>query len=353
MVLKGDTSLKGALAALDASLTLRLKADLKTTGELLLAAARQARINRDLAVVESISDWVTTYLPDTAFAESARYQKAYCLHKRGGTPEARLLLERAVELASPAYKPRTILTLAGTYLDTGHINEAEPMFREALRASQGSDALSDLQTLRNLAITSAMRGDHRVALSLLVSLVPTAQALGTLYPADFLSHLNSLAIELGEVGRVDEANRVIDSVLRSQLAKNRPQWHHTKTELATKPRLCFAPFALALGYPVPPAVELVEQEPEQLEVPPKADPSATFVNRSASAASETLQKLKLFRRRNPPRASLLCGLPGRASRTTTRNPGHLRSKPGAESEKQGYAVSPPARAPPSSDQNRL
>ena len=344
LVLKGDSSLKSVLATFDVCLRLNCKADREKAGRYLLGVARQARVNRNTDAVETISDWIAERLPETVFAHTARYHKAHCFHRRGSTETARLLLHEAIALAAPAYKPRAILTLAATYLDASDTTEGADLCVAALRASRGTDVLSDLQALRNIAVTHAIRGDHKTALAMLESLLPTARTLNIWYPADFLCHLNSLAIELGEVGRVEEANRVIDSVLRSPFAKNRPQWHDTRVELATKPRLVFTPFTLALGSVAEPE-ETRTEDRRHLE-PPVALTVATDVkqesrrrhSQQAATRNRCIDDLKISR----DSAIVLFPIGTEPSMRSAAVLPVLQ----AAAARLAYAIFPPARAPP-------
>ncbi|MGH9824697.1 MAG: tetratricopeptide repeat protein [Blastocatellia bacterium] len=248
-------------------------------------------------------------------------------------------------MAAPAYKPRAILTLAATYLDAGDASESAALCVEALRASRGTDVLSDLQALRNIAVTQAIRGDHKAALAMLESPLPTARSLNVWYPADFLCHLNSLAIELGEVGRVEEANRVIDLVLRSPFAKNRPQWHDTKVELATKSRLVFTPFTLAIGARA--ETEEARTEDRQHLEPSIALTVATDVqqesgrprSQEAAGRNRRIEELKT----SPDSAIGLFPIGTQSSMRSAAILPVLQAEPA----RLGYAISPPARAPPS------
>ncbi|MGH9762770.1 MAG: hypothetical protein ACREAC_18260, partial [Blastocatellia bacterium] len=96
--------------------------------------------------------------------------------------------------------------------------------------------------MRAVAIMQAIEGDHSRSMAALQALLPQTLYLSRWYPTDLYDHLNSMAIELGELGRVDEAIQIIDQVLRTPLANNFPQWLDTKVELASKRQLLFPAF---------------------------------------------------------------------------------------------------------------
>ena len=351
--------------ALDRCLRFKSKADIDATGRLLLGLAKQARVNRRFDLLDAISNLICDLLPDTPFARTALYYKAFCLHQNGrvSTTQARTELETAIGLAPPNYKPGALLALAASYRDTGEIVEFAAVSHEAAKAARTVDTLSEVQALRNLAISRALLGDHTHALSMLFSLLPMMRNVATSYPSDFFSHLNSLAIEMGEVGRIDEANRLIDFVLRSTLAKQRPQWHDTKLELATKPRLVFPPFTMALGAPagfsaqndsksLASSLELkaqaeAESQATATETRPNSDQLAQPGNSRSSRSAESKRAVAVCRRRiqdlfATPLAHRLAIQLGRIVPRLTFQPVHIDG---------GYAVSPPARAPPAHSQN--
>ena len=328
LVLKRDTSLAGLLAALEARLRVNSKVDVQASGRVLLSLARSASVNRQLARLEAICDLIFTFLPETHFANTALYYKARCLHQRGSTAEARLQLGSAIELAPEKYRPGAMLALACTYLDTGEISEFRSISREAAKAARGINLLSETQALRNVAVAHAILGDHKNALSMLVALSPVMREIGTHYPADLLNHQNNLAIELGEAGRVDEANSLIDSVLSSPLAENQPEWHDTKSELATKSRWVFTPFAMALGAP-----------PEAESKAASSSNSEDLVLASV-AAPEHLRQLWVTRH---------CIVQALNQRLSVRRKQRRRPHSPFTTlfKRMGYTVSPPSRAPPS------
>ncbi|MGH9823485.1 MAG: hypothetical protein ACREDR_09565, partial [Blastocatellia bacterium] len=183
LALNGDTSLKGVLAALDRCVRFKSKADMDSAGQLLLALGKHARINRRFDLLETISSLTCDLLPDTNFAKTALYYKAYCLHQRGGvsTAQGRAQLETAIDLAPPNYKAGALLALACSYLDSAEIVEFATVSQEAARAARGVDTLSEIHALRNLAISRALLGDHTQALSMLRSLLPIMREVATSY----------------------------------------------------------------------------------------------------------------------------------------------------------------------------
>ena len=61
-----------------------------------------------------------------------------------------------------------------------------------------------------------------------------ARTIGRHYPAFYYDYLNSLAVELGEVGRIEEARNVCRITLASPLAAAYPNWLETSNEIEAK-----------------------------------------------------------------------------------------------------------------------
>jgi hypothetical protein len=103
----------------------------------------------------------------------------------------------------------------------------------------------------NIAIIRSTSGNHTDALAVLENVRPIALSIRSARPHIYLSYLNSLAVELGAVGRLEEAERASSIVLRSPLAAAYPEWHETKEELAMLRGLQASRSHIAFGQPLP------------------------------------------------------------------------------------------------------
>jgi hypothetical protein len=173
---------------------------------------------------------------------------AHRLKNAGAAKQYREAILKVIDQIVPDYLPRTILGLADSYYLAGDIREAAFLCVDAARAARASgDFLTEYMALRHLAVIRSVEGDHFGALDDLERLLPAMRSIATTYPSEYYEHLNSLAVELGEVGRLEEANQAVDVVLRSALAPRYPHWQETKAELANKPHCVFIPLLFALG----------------------------------------------------------------------------------------------------------
>jgi len=82
-----------------------------------------------------------------------------------------------------------------------------------------------------VAVISSEDGNHRGALAILENLFSLAHAMRLAQPHVYYDYMNSLAVELGEVGRLEEARNVSGIVLASPYASAYPEWRDTREEI--------------------------------------------------------------------------------------------------------------------------
>ncbi|HSO74941.1 MAG TPA: hypothetical protein VLU47_08885 [Blastocatellia bacterium] len=155
---------------------------------------------------------------------------------RGGTAvgnHARPIFERVWEEGNSLYRAKGMLAL-GTMAKDG---TAPSYYKEVIRILSSEsifDPLTAVRTSRWTAVARAEEGDHEGALADLEKLGPLVRAAAAIEPSDYYDHLNSLAVELGEVGRIEEALRLSQVVVASPFAAVYPCWHETLDEIKSK-----------------------------------------------------------------------------------------------------------------------
>jgi hypothetical protein len=94
-------------------------------------------------------------------------------------------------------------------------------------------------------------------------------------------YLNSLAVELAETGRIEEAKDAIGIALRSPFADRYPNWTATRGEIADKerrtsyrPRIFSLAGPLLVSAPTPPETTLRELPQERTRVDARLDPDS-------------------------------------------------------------------------------
>jgi hypothetical protein len=113
--------------------------------------------------------------------------------------------------------------------------EFDPAFKlclEATRLAQRwDDVITNYQAQKEMAIIQSLRGDHKWALSFLQNAYPLIVAISKKRPALYYDYSNSLAVELNELGRVDEACVCADFALASPYASAYAGWHETHDDI--------------------------------------------------------------------------------------------------------------------------
>jgi tetratricopeptide (TPR) repeat protein len=137
-------------------------------------------------------------------------------------------LERIVE-QTQTYKAKALISRAAFEVYKGNMSEALHFYTEALRTNP---ILPDyIKASTGIATVKSMEGFHASALRDLEHLLPL---LGHADPLNYFEVTNSLAVELGEVGRLQEARNVSSLVLASPFIYAYPEWQETHAELSLK-----------------------------------------------------------------------------------------------------------------------
>jgi tetratricopeptide (TPR) repeat protein len=181
----------------------------------------------------------------------ARYYQALCGWHQGDTDSARQF-ERAAEEAPQQYRARALQALGLAYHKRGELDVALPFYLAAGKASANCDLLTLLGSQWMSAEVRSGYGDHKQALTDLERLFPLVRAVAKHYPSSYYDFLNSLAVELGEVGRIAEAEAACAIALASPFAAVYPNWTETRDEIAAK-RVCATPSVVAVQRVLMPA----------------------------------------------------------------------------------------------------
>jgi tetratricopeptide (TPR) repeat protein len=208
-------------------------------GDSLVTLAEHAHAFRQMDILENVSQVLLGLPLPRRYEAVGRYYQALCIHKfgRGDVEQAVRLLERLSEAAPPRYRARAMLSMGSMSVRIGDCQSALLLYREADRfASRNAlyDPYAIVHAQRNLAVINGEDGNHRGALVLLDNLFPLAHTLRSSQPHVYYDYMNSLAVELCAVGRLEEAKNVSQMVLASQFARAYPEWRETLNEIALK-----------------------------------------------------------------------------------------------------------------------
>jgi tetratricopeptide (TPR) repeat protein len=173
-----------------------------------------------------------------------RHYQALCLYQKGKDAEARAIFEYVAEQGPIKYRARALLGISGMLYDDkdSPLKYSQSITEYCVEASRlavssgGYDYRTIIESQRNLVLLKSIAGDHRSALADLERLFPLVRNVSRWHPDLFCSFLNSFAVELGEVGRIEEALRVADRALASPYARIYRQVQETRDEIVMKSR---------------------------------------------------------------------------------------------------------------------
>jgi len=213
------------------------KEALLSLGERLVVLAHSAYACRQMDVVEQLSQ-ILLHLPlPSEFRNIALYYQAFCIKRKGRFDEAQTLFECVAEKGPPKYRARAMIALGSVAFDSGDFKTALSLYGEGCSTTTQSkvfDPLAAVYAQHTLALLKSIDGDHPRALKNLEALYPLARAVGLSYPPIYYNYLNSLAVEMIEVGRIEEAQGISRIVLATPYASAYPEWQETRDDLALK-----------------------------------------------------------------------------------------------------------------------
>jgi len=208
--------------------------DLRNLGFSLTNAARYYWSLKDINALELASKLLIEIPLGDEFFGPAHFYKALCDFQRGEIHSARTGLERVLAKGSRHYSARALQILGITFHYRGDLDQALSFYLEASRAAAPDDFAIQVEARRTIAVVRSIQGDHRRALQELESLFPFARALSIHSPVLYCEYVNSLAVELGEAGRLDEAEAAAAFALGSPYASVFPEFAETRNEIARK-----------------------------------------------------------------------------------------------------------------------
>ncbi|MEK6406545.1 MAG: hypothetical protein AABN34_06240 [Acidobacteriota bacterium] len=231
--------------------TVRKREVFRELGDKLVELAEEAHIFRDMEVVERASQILTRLQLHPQYQAVGLYYQALCIHRfgLGDIDHAARLLETVAENAPPRYRARAMISLGAKPRRQGDYGAALALYRDAGRFVSRNgiyDPFSTLQIQRMVAVVNGLKGNHRGAIALLEDLCRLAHSMRLSQPHVYYDYMNSLAVELGEVGRLEEAKNVSQIVLASPYAGAYPEWRETREEIelrgwrASRARMAFS-----------------------------------------------------------------------------------------------------------------
>jgi tetratricopeptide (TPR) repeat protein len=199
----------------------------------LIALAEHAYSLRQTDIVREVSQLLLHLPLDSAYKSLGNYYHALCVYRSGNYADARYQLEQVLERVPKEFRGRVLISISATYY---HSNDLSSFLKVCFEAGRAGHFARDLKSIvmagRNLSLYQSLKGDHRSAVSLLETAFPLVRAVRE--PYFYYEHLNSFAVELSEVGRLEEAQNVCRITLASPFVFAYPEWRETWQELALR-----------------------------------------------------------------------------------------------------------------------
>ena len=196
-------------------------------GNRLIQLAERAHIFRQYEAVREYGQILANF-PMKPYQAIGHYFLAVAANSKGNgdQDEAKRLFELVVDTAPDVYKAKSIMSLGALAFHRGDFDAAHEYLQQTLQREKLS--VAGLQAIRGISVLKSCVGDHAHAVKDLESILPFIKYA----PAHiYFDLLNSYAVELGEVGRKDEARNIMRVVLASPFTQAYPEWRETAEDL--------------------------------------------------------------------------------------------------------------------------
>ena len=194
-------------------------------GNRLIQKAECAKALRRTEVLEEIVSMLASF-PVREYQLIGQYYKGLSEYLKGGKPQQ--IFETVLEKSS-SYKAKALIGLAALEAQKGNYESELQLFTQASKFANSPSLYAEIH--RSISVVRAKEGFHKQALGELESMFPYIRH-ADLYA--YCQYLNSYAVELGEVGRIEEAQNVCNIVLASPFINAYPEWRETGAGIALR-----------------------------------------------------------------------------------------------------------------------
>jgi tetratricopeptide (TPR) repeat protein len=188
---------------------------------------------RDMQTLSEVSE-ILSNIPLPEAMQAGTYYCALVMKRRGQADEAHTLLEMIADSQTASYRARAMQTLGVMHHEQRNLDDAGRFYIEAMRTGTENDLITALSARETISAIKSTSDDHQGALCDLENLWPLFRLVAKQYPFYFYVYHADLAYELGEVGRVAEAEAACAIALASPFAPAYPEWSETRDEIAAK-----------------------------------------------------------------------------------------------------------------------
>jgi len=205
----------------------------------LVSVADDAYLIRQFDVVNYVGRLLLNLPLSRRFESIGDYYQALSLNcgTRGDTVAAGCIFDKIADSGPLKYRARAMLALGANSFTAGDRQTAMSFYLEVMRIVTHHRVL-DPMTLytasRMTAVIKSVEDDHRGAVADLEAMVPLARMASSVQPYAYYDYLNTLAVELGELGRLDQARRASEIAIASPFARAYPEWRETFEDIEAK-----------------------------------------------------------------------------------------------------------------------
>jgi tetratricopeptide (TPR) repeat protein len=286
-------------------------------GNSLVTLADHAYGLRQIDVVQKAGDFLLNLPLGAEYESIGRYYQALCIYQRGASADARVLLEQMAGTLPIRFREKARLAISVICYESGDLQSFSMLNLEASRVAVSSDwrdPQAFVTAQRNLAVLKSVNGDHRGSLADFERLFPLARALGWWRPYFYYDYVNSLAVELMEVGRLEEARNAAKIALASPFAGAFPQWRETSDDIELRGRRACRSVVAFHRATADAAFNRETPEANDLLRVPVPDLSDSLAARPSPTSPPTPEGNNLLRLPVPDRSESLAAKPSSASR---------------------------------------
>lgn len=196
----------------------------REVAERLIKIAENAHAFREFDKVREVGELLSN-LPLKEYQSIGHFYIALsmCRNGLGDMEKALVSLEKLADVLPMRYRAKAMLLLAAINGAKRNPEQELYFFTESLKINP-----FNVQALRGIAVLKAKEGYHPRALKELEQLYPLARFAS---PRIYFDYMNSLAVELSEAGRLEEASNVSGLVVASPFAPRYPEYRETYSEI--------------------------------------------------------------------------------------------------------------------------
>lgn len=197
--------------------------DLDKLGKWLVAECEKAQAFRETNKLKEMS-LILSGIPIQEYQLIGQFYQGYT----GVSQNPHKIFENVIE-KSKTYKSIALIALATLELQAGNCDSGIQFCNEAIRYTRNASTM--MHAARSIAVIKSVEGFHTTALKDLGEIAPLARYVS---PVAGYQYYNSCAVELAEVGRLEEARNISNIVLASPYANAYPEWRETSDDIERK-----------------------------------------------------------------------------------------------------------------------